>query len=60
MSNRKINKVVNLRINMRMLTILKILGIMIESMEGNNQNLTIIVKEYYNYKEYNNYMNKTN
>jgi len=32
MSNRKINKDVNLRINMRMLTILRILGIMIESM----------------------------
>ncbi len=60
MSNRKINKDVNLRINMRMLTILRILGIMIESMQENNQNLTIIVKEYYNYKEYNNYMNKTN
>ena len=60
MSNRKINKYVNLRINMRMLTILRILGIMIESMQENNQNLTIIVKEYYNYKEYNNYINKTN
>lgn len=60
MSNRKINKDVNLRINMRMLTILRILGIMIESMQENNQNLTIIVKEYYNYKEYNNYINKTN
>lgn len=43
-----------------MLIILRILGIMIESMQENNQNLTIIVKEYYNYKEYNNYINKTN